>query len=65
MISRDDDHIQQSSAASRPALPSRPRQLGIAENHPNSRELFAGSREIIIAFGEETHLTAQNTLILT
>jgi hemin uptake protein HemP len=65
MISRENDNNQQSSATSPPALP---RQIVISENHIDSRELFTGTREIIIAHGEDTYrlrLTAQNKLILT
>jgi hemin uptake protein HemP len=66
MISHhDDDSNQQSSATSPPA---QPRQIAISENHIDSRELFTGTREIIIAHGEDTYrlrLTTQNKLILT
>lgn len=65
MISRENDNNQQSNATSSPALP---RQIVITENHIDSRELFTGTREIIIAHGEDTYrlrLTAQNKLILT
>jgi hemin uptake protein HemP len=68
MISRDDDNSQQSTAAGPPALPSGLRQLAITENHIDSRELFTGTREIIIAHGDDNYrlrLTAQNKLILT
>ncbi len=67
MISRGNDNNQQSTAGS-PALPPGPRRIVVAENHIDSRELFTGTREIIIAHGEETYrlrLTAQNKLILT
>ncbi len=44
------------------------RQVFLAGNRLDSRELFAGTREITIAHGDETYrlrLTAQNKLILT
>jgi hemin uptake protein HemP len=65
MISGEDDSNQHSSATS-PSAP--PRQIVISENHIDSRELFIGTREIIIAHGEDTYrlrLTAHNKLILT
>jgi len=65
MISHDNDSNQKSSATSPPALS---RQIAISENQIDSRELFTGTREIIIAHGEDTYrlrLTAQNKLILT
>lgn len=65
MNSRDNDNNQQSPAVGPPALP---RQIVISENHIDSRELFTGTREIIIAHGEDMYrlrLTAQNKLILT
>ena len=65
MISRDKDDNQRSPAAG-PPTPSR--QIVISENSIASRELFTGTREIIITHGEDTYrlrLTAQNKLILT
>lgn len=64
----DNNNEQQSSAARPPALPSGLRRIAIAENQINSSELFSGTREIIIAHGDDTYrlrLTAQNKLILT
>ena len=68
MISRDDDQNPLSTAARPTAPPSGRRQLAITENHIDSRELFTGTREIVIAHGVDTYrlrLTAQNKLILT
>ena len=50
--------------------PPRPqaRSWRVTGNRIDSRDLFSGEREIIIAHGEETYrlrLTAQNKLILT
>lgn len=44
------------------------RSVSLSENRIDSRALFAGTREITIAHGDETYrlrLTAQNKLILT
>lgn len=44
------------------------RSVPLTDNRINSRDLFVGSREIIISHGDETYrlrLTAQNKLILT
>jgi hemin uptake protein HemP len=44
------------------------RQILLTDNRMNSRDLFAGFREITIAHGDEIYrlrLTAQNKLILT
>jgi hemin uptake protein HemP len=44
------------------------RSIPLADNRLNSRDLFAGAREITISHGEEIYrlrLTAQNKLILT
>ena len=68
MSPHDDNNNQQSSAARPPALPPGRRQIAIAENQIDSSDLFSGTREIIIAHGEDTYrlrLTAQNKLILT
>ena len=44
------------------------RSLTVTGNRIDSRDLFSGDREIIIAHGEDTYrlrLTSQNKLILT
>jgi hemin uptake protein HemP len=44
------------------------RHLTIADNHIESRDLFVGTRDIIIIHGRDAYhlrLTAQNKLILT
>ena len=63
--SRDDterggQHAVTTSAATR--------SLTVTGNRIDSRDLFSGDREIIIAHGEDTYrlwLTSQNKLILT
>lgn len=58
-------------AAGRPAEPAPrvpSRTVPIVSDRMNSRDLFLGTREIIIAHGEDAYrlrLTAQNKLILT
>ncbi|MCW5690036.1 MAG: hemin uptake protein HemP [Pseudolabrys sp.] len=55
-------------AAAASSLGGASRQVSLANNRLDSRELFGGTREIIIAHGDETYrlrLTAQNKLILT
>lgn len=44
------------------------RAIAVRENRLDSRDIFIGTREVIIAHGEELYrlrLTAQNKLILT
>jgi len=53
-------------SAAVPGVPSR--AVPIVADRMNSRDLFLGTREIIIAHGEDAYrlrLTAQNKLILT
>lgn len=57
-----------SNAASSPSQTGGARSVSLADNRIDSRALFHGAREIIIAHGDETYrlrLTAQNKLILT
>jgi hemin uptake protein HemP len=64
----NNNNYQESSAAEEPALPSVLRRIAIADNQIDSRELFAGTREIIIAHGADSYrlrVTSQNKLILT
>ena len=68
MNSRDDE--RQSNIARCQAAGSAVRiaRIAISRQPLDSRELFTGTREIIIAHGEDTYrlrLTAQNKLILT
>jgi hemin uptake protein HemP len=52
----------------RPAIASMTRKISVLDDRIDSRDLFIGTREIIIAHGGETYrlrLTAQNKLILT
>jgi hemin uptake protein HemP len=62
----DEDNSNNSNATS--SVAGAKRQVLLADNRLESRELFAGNREITIAHGEEIYrlrLTAQNKLILT
>jgi hemin uptake protein HemP len=52
----------------RPGVASAGRNISISDDRIDSRDLFIGTREIIIAHGGERYrlrLTAQNKLILT
>jgi hemin uptake protein HemP len=52
----------------RPAVAPMARKISVLDDRIDSRDLFIGTREIIIAHGAETYrlrLTAQNKLILT
>lgn len=60
------DDLRNTTQASSVAGADRP--IPLRGNRIDSRDLFAGAREIIIAHGEEVYrlrLTAQNKLILT
>lgn len=49
-------------------VPRSPRAVALADGRLDSRELFVGTREIMIAHGGDVYrlrLTAQNKLILT
>ena len=62
----DEDNSKNSGAT--PSVAVTKRQVLLADNRMDSRDLFAGVREITIAHGDETYrlrLTAQNKLILT
>jgi hemin uptake protein HemP len=57
-----------SNAAGRASQSDSARSVSLHDNRIDSRALFHGAREIIIAHGDETYrlrLTAQNKLILT
>ena len=57
----------QISTAGSTASPSGQRRVPVNDNQIDSRELFAGAREIIIVHGDDTYrlrLTSQNKLIL-
>lgn len=57
-----------SNTAATASVADAKRQVLLADNRLDSRDLFAGVREITIAHGEEIYrlrLTAQNKLILT
>lgn len=52
----------------KPAPSSTERKIAVTDDRIDSRDLFAGAREIIIRHGSESYrlrLTAQNKLILT
>jgi hemin uptake protein HemP len=57
------------TTARRPAAPTKQsRAIAVSNDRIESRDLFVGTREIIIGHGEEAYrlrLTAQNKLILT
>jgi hemin uptake protein HemP len=59
----------QASAPAPSRIASPPaRQIAVAGDRIDSRDLFVGTREIVIAHGGESYrlrLTAQNKLILT
>jgi hemin uptake protein HemP len=64
--SRDKKNL--SGAGEPKSTTGRVRQIELADNRIESRDLFIDGREIVIAHGEETYrlrLTAQNKLILT
>lgn len=64
--SRDNPDVATSGGNSRTTLIER--SVPLMDNRINSRDLFAATREILIAHGDETYrlrLTAQNKLILT
>ncbi|MDO8877115.1 MAG: hemin uptake protein HemP [Pseudolabrys sp.] len=57
-----------SNTGAAPSAADSKRQILLAGNRLDSRDLFAGIREITIAHGDEIYrlrLTAQNKLILT
>ena len=59
---------ERSNTGSRPSVAMPERRIPLLENRIDSRDLFAGTREITIAHGHEIYrlrLTAQNKLILT
>lgn len=62
------DEDKSSNTGATPSVTPAKRQIPLADNRMDSRDLFAGAREITIAHGDETYrlrLTAQNKLILT
>lgn len=64
-VVNEDDH---SSLAAGDSPTDGPRSIACHENRLDSRDLFAGTREITIVHGGERYrlrLTAQNKLILT
>ena len=59
---------ENSSNSRSPNAAAARRQVLLSDNRMDSRDLFAGFREITIAHGDEVYrlrLTAQNKLILT
>jgi hemin uptake protein HemP len=67
MSAVDDQEEQRNTSGER--LPSaQQRPLTITDNRLDSRDLFVGTREIVIRHGSDSYhlrLTAQNKLILT
>jgi len=64
-MATEDDRSNLAADASAGAMP---RSIALRENRLDSRDLFAGSREITIVHGSEIYrlrVTAQNKLILT
>ncbi len=62
------DEDNSSNTGTTPSVADEKRQVVLAGNRLDSRDLFAGIREITIAHGDEVYrlrLTAQNKLILT
>lgn len=62
------DKNRQGNTGTPPSTGASARRVELANNRIDSRALFADSREIVIAHGDETYrlrLTAQNKLILT
>jgi len=63
----DEDTANASAGEGRPGTMEQ-RTIKIIEGHIDSRDLFVGTREIIIGHGDNRYrlrLTAQNKLILT
>jgi hemin uptake protein HemP len=68
MISRPEQDSANPPAGERRAGAMEQRTIKIIEGHIDSRDLFVGTREIIIGHGDNRYrlrLTAQNKLILT
>ena len=68
MSSRPDQDTANPPAGERRSEAMEQRTLKIIEGHIDSRDLFVGTREIIIGHGDNRYrlrLTAQNKLILT
>ena len=67
-MNTDADRDKPSKAAIVPSAVPPERSIPLADNRIDSRNLFAGTREIIILHGHDIYrlrLTAQNKLILT
>jgi hemin uptake protein HemP len=63
---RSDDEKRDSAGVQKPA--ERERRVTVVDNRLDSRDLFAGAREVIIVHGADAYhlrLTAQHKLILT
>jgi hemin uptake protein HemP len=68
MAPSGDETISSGQANSDPDAGQQTRTIGIVAHRIDSRDLFAGRREIIIMHGSDTYrlrLTSQNRLILT
>ena len=67
-MNTDQRQDKPSNSGAAPGVASAKRQVMLADNRMDSRDLFTGIREITIAHGDEVYrlrLTAQNKLILT
>lgn len=67
-MNTDQSQDKVSNGAGTAAVAGAKRQVMLTDNRMDSRELFAGIREITIAHGDDVYrlrLTAQNKLILT
>jgi len=65
-VSDESDHVPESGSGQ--STSSAPRVIPVAGHKIDSRDLFIGTREVIIYHGSEIyrlHLTGQNKLILT
>jgi hemin uptake protein HemP len=68
MNARRDQEKPEAAAGEGSIFTVRERQITVIDNRLDSREVFAGTREITIAHGAQTYrlrLTGQNKLILT
>lgn len=68
MSAAGDKEASDNSSERAPRAAGNERRLTIVDNRVESRELFMGTRDIVIVHGREAYrlrLTAQNKLILT
>ena len=68
MNTRGNKNSDDDLGKARPAATSPARKIAVVDDRIDSRDLFIGTREVVIAHGGEAYrlrLTAQNKLILT